>query len=187
MTQQHDDYDFDNPDNVEPHPHIPQTLADLTDTTDWHSSPDSTLQSMADWAERVGEGISLTLVTNGGLISGLVITPQSFYRDVAEEFVHIVETQDTPEKVEVARHFVKVHFLDQARYIERQLAKEARAVEYGDKPNSEYLDRVLMRKYIHLRGAYFHAPSQPSISMGHTRVLLSHVSAWSVGHPIYPA
>ncbi|AMW21899.1 hypothetical protein [Mycobacteroides chelonae] len=187
MTDEDDDaYDFDNPEYIEPHPGIPQSLAELTDTSDWHAAPDSTLQRMADWAERVGEGISLTLVTNGGLISGLVITPQDFYRSVSEEFMKIVEENDGPDKIEVARQFVKLHFSDQARSLERQLAKEAKAVEYGDKPTSEYLDRVLMRKHLHLRGAYFHAPNQPSITLGHTRVLLSHVSAWSVGHPIFP-
>lgn len=181
-----DDFDCDDPDYAVPHPHIPQTLADLTDTSDWHSSPDWTLQRMADWAERVGEGISLTLVTNGGLISGLVITPSDFFRRLSAQFLEKVEKTDPPENLEVARQYVKLHFTDQARALDVGLAKEARAVEYGDKPASEYLDRVAMRKHIHLRDAWYHAPNQPSIGLGHTRVLLSQVSAWSVGHPVHP-
>lgn len=183
-TSEDDNYDqFEDVAYLDPHPGVPQAITDITNTLDWHGAPDLVLQRLADWAERVQEGISLTFVTNGGLISGLVITPQDFFRGVSEEFMKVVAENDGPEKEEAASRFVKLHFSDQARYIDRDLAREAKAVEIGDQPSMEYMDRVLMRRYIHLRDAYYHAPNKPSIILGRTRVLLSHVSAWSVGHP----
>lgn len=144
-----DDLDqFDDVAYLDPHPGIPQQLTDMTSTIDWHGAPDMVLQRLADWAERVQEGISLTLVTGGGLLSGLVITPQDFFRGVSDEFLAIVAENDGPDKEEVARRFVKTHFSDQARFIDRDLAKENKAWELGDDPGTQYMDRVMMRKHI---------------------------------------
>jgi hypothetical protein len=178
-----DFYDFD---DAVPHPGIPLTLADLTSTYDWHASPDVALQRMADWAERVKQGISLTLITEGGLISGVVIPPQDFYRGASEEFMKIIADNEGPDHEEFARQFVDIHFAERARYIDRDLAKEEEALKFGDAPATDYVDRLIMTRYIHLKGAYYHAPNQTSITLGFTRVLLSKVSAWSVGHPVFP-
>jgi hypothetical protein len=53
---------------------LPQTITDLSTIRDHHGAPDSTLQKMADWADRTGQQLSLflTLVVSGGLISGVV-------------------------------------------------------------------------------------------------------------------
>jgi hypothetical protein len=55
-------------------------------------------------------------------------------------------------------------------------------VKRGDPTASaEITNYTLMLRHLHLRDAYFTAPGQKSISLGHTRVLLTQVAAWSVG------
>jgi hypothetical protein len=49
---------------------IPESLEELTHTTDWHGAPDRVLARMADFADSAKAGIDVTVIVAGGMISG---------------------------------------------------------------------------------------------------------------------
>ena len=73
-------------------------------------------------------------------------------------------------------------FDDTAQALGDELKGELDALQRGETPTPlTGLSRTLMGRYLYLKGAEFTAPGHESIPLGHTRVLLSQVAAWSVG------
>ncbi|MGV0779410.1 hypothetical protein [Mycolicibacterium sp. XJ775] len=169
---------------------FPQLPADLTDTSDWHTSPDRRLQALADWADRWGEGIALTLVVSGGLISGTVESHQSFLRGSAEKVREFEAGDENAQKV-IDRFANDVFDASAQKYEkDRDDTIEAEAdLKEDEDTTPPTAVRMFMHRHIHLSHAWFHVGGAPAIFLGHTRVLLSQVAAWSVGRPVahYPA
>jgi hypothetical protein len=161
---------------------LPQTLADLSPTRDHHGAPDSTLQRMADWADRSGHGLSLslTLVVSGGLICGVVESAREFFSSISQELLQDVAGQGDQYE-EVVKRLAQLFFDDTAQALGDELKAELDALERGETltPGTG-LSRTLMGRYLYLKDAQFTAPGYESIPLGHTRVLLSQVAAWSV-------
>ena len=162
---------------------LPQTITDLSTTRHHHGAPDSTLQRMADWADRSGQelSLSLTLVVSGGWISGVVESAREFFTSISHELL-----QDVPGEAEqyelVAKRLAQLFFDDTAQTLGDELKAELDALERGETPTpGTGLSRTLMGRYLYLKDAQFTALGHESIPLGHTRVLVSQVAAWSVG------
>ena len=164
---------------------LPALPADLTHTSDWHSSPDYHLQWLADHADRWGNGIALTLVVSGGLISGTVESKHAYLRGSAEKIREFDDDGD--ENIQKAiESFAKDMFDGPAQIAEdqqREALEALKDLKDGEDTTPSTVERTLMYRQIHLSDAWFVPGGAPSISLGHTRVLLSQVSAWSVGRP----
>lgn len=164
---------------------LPQVATDLTHGSDYHGAPDYTLQSLADFASRWGDGIALTLVVAGGLITGTVESRQAFLRGCAEK----VRTFDAEgnEKVQKAiDQFADDMFEAQAGAVEKsrnETLEAERGLADGEDTDPPTVVRTYMQRHIHLMDAYWIPGGAQWIAMGHVRVLLSQVSAWSVGRP----
>ena len=161
---------------------LPQTLADLNPTRDHHGAPDSTLQRMADWTDRTGQelSLSLTLVVSGGLISGVVESAREFFTSISQKLLQDVAEPEQCEQV--AKRLAQLFFDDTAQALGEELKAELDALDRGETPTPVTgLSRTLMGRYLYLKDSQFTAPGHESIPLGHTRVLLSQVAAWSVG------
>jgi hypothetical protein len=164
---------------------IPELPADLTHTRDWHSSPDYHLQWLADHADRWGTGIALTLVVSGGLISGTVESRHAYLRGSAETIREFDDEGD--ENVEKLIELFATDMFEAPAQIaedqQREAVEKLKDLKEGEDTTPSTVERIVMYRHIHLRDAYWIPGGAPAIPLGHTRVLLSQVSAWSVGRP----
>jgi hypothetical protein len=107
---------------------VPDQYTDLTNTHDWHAAPDWQLQSLADWANQVGEGITLTLVVPGGLLSGVGESQQAFLRGTADKTrVIAAESGKGDEVTQAVNRLADTFFENPAELIEAKLKTEAEA------------------------------------------------------------
>ena len=164
---------------------IPEIPADLTHTTDWHQSPDYHLQWMADTACRWGDGIALTLVVPGGLITGTIESKHAFLRGCADNIREF--DAEGNERVQKAIDQFADDMFDAWAQIEEDRQREAvealNNLKDGEDSTPATMERTSMHRHICLMDAYWIPGGSPAIALGHTRVLLSQISAWSVGRP----
>jgi hypothetical protein len=126
------------------------------------------LQDLACLAIDEGRAISVTLVVSGGVIGGTVESGREVSARTAEE-LH-------------GSHGLSELFDPAAGPIpaltrwERERERET----FGSYDSTAPSSRLL--RYLHLRDATYAVPGQLPISLGHTRVLLSQLSAWTVGY-----
>lgn len=164
---------------------FPESLTDLTHTSDYHSTPDYTLQMLADFANRWGNGIALTLVVSGGVITGTVESRVAFLRGCADTIRQFDAEGD--EAVQKAiDQFADDMFGSHADVIERTRDEELEAdskLGEGEDSDPPTVVRTYMHRHIHLSDAYWIPGGAPAVELGHARVQLSQVSAWTVGRP----
>lgn len=164
---------------------LPERPADLTHTGDYHTAPDYTLQTLADLANRWGEGVALTLVVAGGLITGTVESRHAFLRGCAAKVRGFDAEGDENVQRGIDR-FADDLFEAQANTVEKTRDETLEAErERGEDEDTDppTLERTYMNRHIHLSDTYWITGGAPAIAMGHVRVLLSQVAAWSVGRP----
>ena len=146
----------------------PQMPGDLDHTGDWFCAPDPALQDLAARAIAEGQGVWVTLVVSGGLIGGLVESGREYFQGI---------TQVLSGRRQLADLFdPAARSLPEPIRRERERARETFESQDPTAPSSELL------RYLHLRDATYAVPGQLAVSLGHTRVLLSKVSAWGVGY-----
>lgn len=165
---------------------LPEIPGELTHTADWHQSPDYHLQWLADHADRWGEGIALTLVVAGGLISGTVESKHSFLRGCAQAVRDKFDAEGDENVRKVLDRFADSMFEGPAQIAEDQQRQAIEALkDLGDDEDTtpSTFERTLMYRQLHLSDAWWYPGGSPPISLGHTRVLLSQVTSWSVGRP----
>lgn len=160
---------------------IPENTRDLEQSTDWFAAPDRTLQRMAYAADSgLGQGVSVTLVVPGGLLSGSVINGAEYFTAVSQRFREgIAELGDT-KKDETAGEYADFHFDEAAKHEAKQIEQDSQDFRDGKLKEPRYL----MVRYLHLSNAYYTVPGQQSMPMGFARVLLSQVAAWSIGQSL---
>lgn len=164
----------------------PQVPADLTNTSDWHMSPDYHLQWMADHANRWGEGISLTLVVPGGLISGAVESKHAFLRGCAQTVRDKFDAKGDENAQKSLDQFTDDVFDGPAKAEEdkqREAVAALKDLNEGEDTTPSTVERTLMQRYLNLSNAWWYPGGAPPIELGHTRVLLSRIAAWTVGTP----
>jgi hypothetical protein len=147
----------------------PQIPADLDYTSDWYRVPDPALQDIASRAMDEGQGVWVTLVVSGALIGGLVESGREFFTSITQQHHDGQELADLFDPAASSPP-------ELIRW-ERQRERETFESYDSTAPSSKLL------RYLHLRDAIYAVPGQLAISLGHTRILLSQVSAWSVGNP----
>lgn len=164
---------------------FPELATDLTHASVYHGAPDYTLQSLADFANRWGNGIALTLVVSGGLITGTVESGHEFLRGCAEK-VRTFDAEGDEGVQKAINQFADGMFAAQADAIEKarnETLEAERGLADGEDTDPPTVVRTYMQRHIHLMDAYWIPGGAQWIAMGHVRVLLSQVSAWSVGRP----
>jgi hypothetical protein len=132
---------------------------------------------MADMADAVRVGISITLVVPGALISGGVESAQDFYKAMADRHRQGVAEKGDPTQDDVANKLAETFFDKPAEAVQADVQKERDAFEKGEIPTPGWP----MERYIHLRSAKYVTPGQHDISLDHVRILLSQVVGWTVG------
>jgi len=160
----------------------PELPTDIEVTADWYAAPDFQLQGMADAADRFGNGYVVTLVVAGGLISGVVESKQAFLRGSGEKLRDMVAEGGDEKAIAYFNEQAEYQFDGVAKIIDDQLAAEFESIKGGGAPKKEVVPRSLMYRFVHLSNALWHGSSIP-IDLGHVRVQLSQISAWSVGRP----
>lgn len=164
---------------------LPDLPTDLTHTGDYHTAPDYTLQMLADFGNRWEEGVALTLVVAGGLITGTVESRHAFLQGCAEKVRGFDAEGDENVQKGIDR-FANDIFEAQAKSVEKardETIEAERELGEGEDTDPPTVVRTYMNRHIHLSDTYWIAGGAPAIAMGHVRVLLSQVSAWSVGRP----
>ena len=165
---------------------FPEVPADLTHTSDWHQSPDYHLQWLADHADRWGQGISVTLVVSGGIISGAVESKHAFLRGSAQTVREKFDAGGDENIQKVLDQFADGMFDSPAQAAEdrqRAALDALKDLKEGEDTTPSTVERTAMYRHIQLSDAWWYPGGAPAIELGHTRVLLSQVSAWSVGRP----
>lgn len=165
---------------------VPQLPADLTHTSDWHGAPDYQLQWMADHANRWGEGISMTLVVPGGLISGLVVSRHAFLHGCAQTVRDKFDAEGDESGQKTLDRFADDFFDGPAKAEEdkqREAIEALKDLKDDEDTTPSTVERTLMHRYLNLSNAWWYPGGAPAIELGYTRVLLSRISAWSVGTP----
>ena len=150
------------------------------DNADWYTSPDVILQKLSSFANAGGaaSGTGITLAVPGGLLSGYVESQQDYLRSTAEVFREAAINGGSDGRLpENADLLAASLFEEPAQQIDDLLEAEKRASpEAGAKTA-----RWMSARHIHLWDAYYTVPGAKSAPLGHTRVLLSQVSAWTLG------
>lgn len=165
---------------------FPQIPADLTHTDDWHLSPDYHLQWLADHADRWGDGIALTLVVPGGLVSGTVESKHAFLRGSAQAVRDKIDAGGDENTQRIIDNFAEQMFDVPAQMVEeqqRQAIEALKDLKDDEDTTPSTVERTLMYRMMHLSDAFWHPGAALPIALGHTRVLLSQVTAWSIGRP----
>ena len=146
-------------------------IPDLKATDDFYSHPDVSLQHMADVANHLKAGLGVVLITSGGVISGRVISAEEFY-EWADKSQKAAATDDPEPIGRKAGEAISELFFG-------QVAAAHRTTQESRDNNVAYRDYV---RHIHLADAKLTTgTNQPTLELGHLRVLLSHVSAWTIG------
>lgn len=161
----------------------PESPTDIGPTSDWFAAPDYHLQSLADSSDRFGNGFAVTLVTSGGLISGVMTSRRDFLRGSADVVRSIGAESGDENVIEFANDTAKDSFDDVAQIIDDELSAEFETIRNGGEPKMDVVPRVLMMRFIYLNHARFHQAGTPPIELGHMKVMLSQVTAWSMGRP----
>lgn len=164
---------------------FPELATDLTHNSDYHGAPDYSLQSLADFANRWGNGIALTLVVAGGLITGTVESRQEFLRGCAAK-VRTFDAEGDEKAQSAINQFADDMFAAQADAAEKtrnETLEAERRLGDGEDTDPPTVVRTYMHRHIHLMDAYWIPGGAQWVELGHARVLLSRVSAWSVGRP----
>jgi hypothetical protein len=146
-----------------------QAPAALDYTSDWYRVPDPALQDIASLVIHEGQDIWITLVVSGGLIGGLVESGREYFTGISQK---LHDAQELFDLLDPSASAVP----EPVRQL-RQRDRETFESYDSTAPSS----RVL--RYLHLRDARYVTPGQLPISLGHTRILLSQISAWSIGNP----
>jgi hypothetical protein len=162
---------------------LPQDLNDVTYVVDQHGAPDGTLQQLADWANKNDEGLPLTFVVGGGLISGLVQSIEKFYRESAADYRAGLEANIEDEDRRRVGNQLAENFLERMADLceQNRVDRRAELIETGGLPVEERLGGLLLSRHIYLAHARYTAPGGPPIQLGHTCVQLSQIAAWKVG------
>jgi hypothetical protein len=158
--------------------HFPETTRDLQNTAGWYGRPDATLQRMSQYANDMQQGIGITLVVPGGVVSGTVIGAAQFFTDMSSRFRDAIAEHGVDADTKMADEFAEFFFDGPAKAMADEVVADREAFKAGKLTEP----RFLMHRHLHLKDAAFTGGGAPtSFHLGYTRVLLSQVAAWSVG------
>lgn len=148
----------------------PLPLPDFTNTVDWHASPDTNLQQMADWANRVGIGAAVTLYLPWGIASGHVVPGKAFFEHAARTVRASAEEDEDDKRVKLVDLYANF-FLDSA----------AESYDRADDKEEMHQGHFTARS-IHLQDVQCFVPGMPGrVTHDYLRVHLSHITAWAIG------
>lgn len=156
---------------------IPEDTRDLQPSSDWFAAPDIHLRRMSYYADSIGTGIVVNLVVPGGIISGMVVGAAHYFETLSTFFQEEVAAKGDDRKTTLGREFAEFFFDQPAKSAAEQIEKDTQDFRDGKLKEPRYF----MARHIHLTKAYFTVPGNPSVELGHTRVLLSRVVSWSIG------
>lgn len=140
----------------------------LTTTDDWSAHPDVSLQEMSDFANRARTGLPITLFLSGTIISGLVVSAEEFYEWADESQRQTASNSTDATLKEVTETYSQLFFANPA-------ADHRNRRESGADTDFE------LARHIHLKDAKVVTPGIAPMPVGFVRVLLAHVSAWTLG------
>ncbi|GLB83486.1 hypothetical protein [Mycobacterium kiyosense] len=158
--------------------HLPDNTRDLQDTADWYGRPDTFLQRMSQYANDIQQGIGITLVVPGGVVSGTVIGAAQFFTELSSRFRDAIAEHGVDAETKMADDFADFFFDQPAKAMADEVVADREAFRAGKLIEPRYF----MHRHLHLKDAAFTGGGSPtSFHLGYTRVLLSQVAAWSVG------
>ncbi|QTJ67949.1 hypothetical protein HYG77_21755 [Rhodococcus sp. ZPP] len=150
------------------------TITDAADypklmaTDDWSAHPDTTLQHMADFANRARTGLPVILFLNGTIISGIVSAAEEFYEWANESQHQAVANSTNADNKEATERYSNYFF-------------GTPAAEHKERRESEADTHYEIARHIHLKDAKVVTPGIAPMPVGFVRVLLAHVGAWTLG------
>ena len=140
----------------------------LMTTDDWSAHPDITLQQMSDFANQARAGLPITLFLSGTIISGIVVSAEEFYEWADESQRDKVSGSTDPTLKQLTEKYSQLIFGNPA-------------AEHKERRESEAETDIELTRHIHLKDARVVIPGIAPAPIGFVRVLLAHVSAWTLG------
>ncbi|MFZ2178240.1 MAG: hypothetical protein WAW17_30295 [Rhodococcus sp. (in: high G+C Gram-positive bacteria)] len=137
-------------------------------TDDWSAHPDTTLQNLSDVANRARTGLPVVLFLSGTIISGVVAAAEEFY-EWANDMEHRAAANSTDPIDKEATEKYSDHFFG------------VPAAEHKERRQSGTETHFEIARHIHLKDAKVATPGIEPMPVGFVRVLLAHVSAWTLG------
>ncbi|WP_148222517.1 hypothetical protein [Rhodococcus opacus] len=140
----------------------------LTTTDDWSAHPDVSLQQMSEFANRARAGVGVVLFLSGTIMSGVVSSAEEFY-EWANERQREFRPGTSDETMKAAELYSDLFF-------------GKMAADHKGRRESDVETNYELTRHIHLKEAKVIIPGGTPMPVGFTRVLLAHVSAWTLGN-----